>query len=392
MVGPWTFVTLPLVFVTNLASIATFTKKMYKGKSEAVAIEEGESGSSKKEKKGFFLLKSAFTSLWLPSVVGNWENMLLVSSISTLFTKLAILLLILILAFCGLLQKMHKHPFTIWCEDEWDERAQEGVTLCSFRDNNSTYCFDNENIQQKLRVCSSDNFERNFRIGLLIAIILTNCASLAASYRLNRLSDYVQLFLETKSVHRSAIFELVNSNKKKDNEVFEEIMLKDGIEDAVNRHNHAGDTPLGRACATGDSWKAFLLWNAGAEPLVGRKPQVKEHLKKYALLDIDGEPVRKETLRPLGIQHVVERHTSHTAQMKPLFLAWMTSADQDQGAAEQNMLDLFESLNVNTMSVPTEPDGTDEHSIVEVAKRIRQWNSAHEQKCENSATNCDPRT
>jgi len=266
------------------------------------------------------------------------------------------------------------------CEDEWEEIAQEGVTLCSFHDKDRTNCFDKDNIQQKVRVCSSANFERNLRIGLLIAIILTNCASLAASYRLNRLSNYVQLFLETKSVHRSAIFALVNSNKKEDNEVLEEMMLQGGIEAAVNRHNHAGDTPLGRACAKGDSWKVFLLWNAGAEPLVGRKPEVEEQLKKYAVLDIDGKPVRSETSRPLGVQHVVERNIGHTSQMEPLFRAWITSVDQEQGAAEQNILDLFESLNVNIVSVPTEPDGTDKHSIVEVAKRIRQWNSTHEQK------------
>ena len=60
----------------------------------------------------------------------------------------------------------------------------------------------------------------------------------------------------------------------------------------------------------------------------------------------------------------------------------MTSTAQDQGTAEMNMLDLFERLNVNIMSVPTELDGTNKRSIEEVVKKIRQWNSTHVQKCE----------
>ena len=374
MGGPVVLAILPLVFFANLCSIVKYAKKMYKD-------EEGESGESK-EKKNFFRLKASLASLWLPSVIGNRKNMLLVSSVSTLVTKLASLLAILILAICGLLQEVHMHPFTIWCEYEWVERAQTGLTLCSFDDKNSsnlTSCFGGSDSKQKLRVCSPGTFERDFITGLLVVVIVTNCASLAASLRLNRLSNYVQLFLATKSIHRSAIFALVNSNKKEDNEVFEEMMLKGGIKDVVNRRNHAGDSALRRACATGDSWKVFLLWNAGAEPLEGRKPELEEHLKKYAILGINGEPLRTEISGRPGIQHVVERHT---AEMEPLFQAWMTSTAQDQGVAEANMLDLFERFNVNIMSVPTELDGTNKSSIEEAVKKIRQWNSAHAQKCE----------
>ena len=76
------------------------------------------------------------------------------------------------------------------------------MTLCSFDSNSITYCFDQANPQQKVRVCSSGTFERNFWIGLFIAIIFTNTASLYASYRLNWLANYINMFKETKSLHR----------------------------------------------------------------------------------------------------------------------------------------------------------------------------------------------
>ena len=140
------------------------------------------------------------------------------------------------------------HPFIVWCEEEWDERARDGLILSTFNNNNNSLnfssCFDNGELQQKLRVCSSGIFERNFRIGFLIAVILTNCISLAASYRLNWLTDYVKFFFATKSVHRSAIFALVKSNLNEDKEVFEEMMLTGGNKDAVNRQNCAGKAPL----------------------------------------------------------------------------------------------------------------------------------------------------
>ena len=101
----------------------------------------------------------------------------------------------------------------------------------------------------------------------------------------------------------------------------------------------------------------------------GRKPDIEEHLKKYTKT----MPIRAR----IGIQHIVERNT---AEMEPLFKAWMTSTEQDQDAAEQNILDLFERLNVNLMTVPT--DGLEKQEMEEAAKKIRGWNIKHSQKCE----------
>ena len=132
--------------------------------------------------------------------------MYMVSATSVLLSKLLTLAVALIIGVSGLQPQMHSHPTVIWCEQEWSEKAQEGVTLCSFDNNtnnsNITYCFDQANHQQKVRVCSSGIFERNFWIGLFIAIIFTNTASLYASCRLNWLANYTNLFKETKSLHR----------------------------------------------------------------------------------------------------------------------------------------------------------------------------------------------
>ena len=113
----------------------------------------------------------------------------------------------------------------------------------------------------------------------------------------------------------------------------------------------------------------------------GRKPEPEEHIWKYAIFDSEGDPIRTILTQNLsfdrGIQHVLDRNT---AEMEPLFKAWMTSTEQDQDVAEQNILDLFERLDVNLLFVPT--DGLEKQEMEEVAKKIRGWNiKQHAQKC-----------
>ena len=49
------------------------------------------------DEKRFYMLKAAVTALWLPAVVGDKKNMFLATSLSTLFTKILILLVSVIL-------------------------------------------------------------------------------------------------------------------------------------------------------------------------------------------------------------------------------------------------------------------------------------------------------
>ena len=154
-----------------------------------------------------------------------------------------------------------------------------------------------------------------------------------------------------------------------------------GIKEVVNRPNHAGTTPLHEACRTGDSWKVFLLWNAGAEPLNdknGEKPELQNHLEKYAPLDMSGAPIRPLPRQAFGIQHVLDYNS---IEVDPLFKAWDPS--NEHGEPEQKILQLFEQLGVNVLSVAT--DGMDPREADMVMEKIRRWNSGHAQKCKLTA-------
>ena len=156
-------------------------------------------------------------------------------------------------------------------------------------------------------------------------------------------------------------------------------MLTPGIKDVVNRPNHAGTTPLHEACRTGDSWKVFLLWNAGAEPLNdknGEKPKLQSHVEKYAPCDMNGAPFRPLPSQKLGIQHVLDYKS---IEMDPLFKAWDPS--KEHGEPEKKILRLFERLGVNVLSVATD----DMNPADKVAEKIRGWNSGHDQKCKLTA-------
>ena len=158
------------------------------------------------------------------------------------------------------------------------------------------------------------------------------------------------------------------------------MMLTPGIKDVVNRPNHAGTTPLHEACRTGDSWKVFLLWNAGAEPLNdknGEKPDLKNHLKEYTLFDKSGVQIRPLPSQGLGIQHVLD---FSSLQVDSFFKAWTPS--NEHGESEQKILLLFQQLGVNVLSVAT--DGMNMDEADKVMEKIRRWNSGHDQKCKFS--------
>ena len=157
-------------------------------------------------------------------------------------------------------------------------------------------------------------------------------------------------------------------------------MLTPGIKDVVNRPNHAGTTPLHEACRTGDSWKVFLLWNAGAEPLNdknGEKPELQSHLEKFSPCDKSGDLIRPLPSQGLGIQHVLNLSS---LQVDSFFEAWTPS--NEHGESEQKILQLFEQLGVNVLSVAT--DGMNMDEADKVIEKIRRWNSGHDQKCKFS--------
>ena len=79
------------------------------------AEEQGEKPETESEQqsKPFYELKAALTSMWLPAVVGDKKNLFITASLSTLITKIVMLLVSVVLAYF-FQEKMHPHPFIFW--------------------------------------------------------------------------------------------------------------------------------------------------------------------------------------------------------------------------------------------------------------------------------------
>ena len=262
MLGPWIFPALLVTFTTTYTLVRTFTRKWNK--------------ETKKEEE-FFLLKTSIYALWLPSIIGDHPYSFLVSTITTLVTKILTLIVARIYAYSGLLQNINPHPTLLWCEDKWEDENVGNLTLCSFGGDITNFpnkCFDpSQEGVQKLRVCDSD--ESTFQVSLLCAFVLTNCLSLGASLWLNKISNYLELFKATKAllwfiptnpvVHRSALFSVVNSTEDKDLATLREMMDVKGIETVINRPIRTGDTALHEAAKINALTKASLLIKKGAD-------------------------------------------------------------------------------------------------------------------------------
>ena len=474
LLGYWVFFVMAINFLCNYATVKQFY--VQKGKtSDLIGSERGglvletsltkdcvpnsnnvnntdeESGQAKARfleasravaprQKGFFPLKSAITALWLPSVVGDHECVFLSTVISTLVTKVFFLILAVALAFSGQQQSVFRHPIILWCEDEWSPESLAGnIALCSFdTSTNFTSCFETSStsgVQQKLRVCGSEEDELVLQISILVTVIVTNCLSLGAGLWLNKIKDYVELYRATRRllwcipttpvVHRSAIFALVNSSDKDD--IFEEMMegaLKSGhnISEAVSRPNRQGTTPLYDAFRLDSPKKAALLMRNGAKvnevPILSLLVSAEEYpLEKFSkslvqhkvnILDFINKPnssgveklfakgdwegalflwcfgakpekgemlMEHAGLHPRGIQHVVE-----CPALVPCLQNWKSSNGVDKEEAEQTIRDLF----VDTVKVIFIPDSTmEEEKKRELRSVVKEWNRGDTRpKCE----------
>ena len=115
LMGPWSLLTLPLIWASNLVSMLVFTNKKFKFGYEAVATEASDAEGSNKTRSPFLLAKAVLTAPWLPAVVGDHKNMYLVASITTLVSKFFVLSSWLVFAFSGLQQDAWEHPFILFC-------------------------------------------------------------------------------------------------------------------------------------------------------------------------------------------------------------------------------------------------------------------------------------
>ena len=149
------------------------------------------------------------------------------------------------------------------------------TTLCTFEGTDTTdFCFDSSSnvTVQKIRQCDQD--ETPFTVLLLAVVVVFNLVSLLATLRLNKIINYLELYKSSKSLlgcktqpilHRAAVFQLINSDRKEDVELFDEI-FQDGkdLSTFINRPNSSGRTPLYNACERQSPKKVSQLLSAGA--------------------------------------------------------------------------------------------------------------------------------
>jgi len=200
--------------------------------------------------------------------VGDKKNLFLAASISTLVTKIVMLVVSVILVY-HLPEKVHPSPFLLWCQSSWSDEALANKTLCTFEGiNNTAPCFDINSNSQKVRQCAED--ETIFMIIMILVILLSNLASLLATLRLHRLINYVALYKTSRAlmccgiqpiVHRAAVFQLIATNE--DPELFDEI-FKDGIDRSsiIDRPDSSGLTFLHAAFERKSLEKVKRLINA----------------------------------------------------------------------------------------------------------------------------------
>ena len=103
-------------------------------------IQQSELGRRKANKEHYSLLTAAACSIWIPSVVGEQEQKIfLTTGIASLVTKTTFLALAIGLASCG--YNLHPRPFLVWCLDESSPliNPNSSVTYCVFDDKHPTW-------------------------------------------------------------------------------------------------------------------------------------------------------------------------------------------------------------------------------------------------------------
>ena len=110
--GPWVFPAMIFLFIANVIVVMLVVREFCQ-KTRVRTLTENQGEKTKMVSKQFYELKAALASLWLPAVVGDKKNLFLAASLSTLITKILMLLVSVILAYF-FQEQMHPHPFIFW--------------------------------------------------------------------------------------------------------------------------------------------------------------------------------------------------------------------------------------------------------------------------------------
>ena len=115
--------------------------------------------STDTETQSFFAL-AALCSMYLPSVVGNQEQKIfLVNGMTSLATKILVLILALTLAASGLQPHIHKRPFLLFCVERNSSLLnQTEIRPCSMSEQN---CLPIRNMTQEERFVTALNTLKN---------------------------------------------------------------------------------------------------------------------------------------------------------------------------------------------------------------------------------------
>ena len=230
-----------------------------------------------------FKVISSLTSVWLPCVVGRTKNMFLTSALVGLASKFLLLTVAILLNYFNIIET---NGFLLECHDlktaEAKVNSSKTLEICSF-DDASRFCIESgghARLFQKVRICSSPQFENDLRIGVLLVVLITTFASALAIYNLHKISDYHELWKRTRSfccqttepvIHRSMVFDLANNDARSDE--LANVLAVDfsSAEPPTKKQIQAvngtrrGKTPLSHAVENG-AWKCVrILSTAGAK-------------------------------------------------------------------------------------------------------------------------------
>ena len=122
--------------------------------------EEGSEEKDVKEKKNLdetpesFHAVAALCATWLPSVVGDQrQKLFLVCGVTSLATKLFVLVLAVVLSGSGLQPHIYERPFLLACVEEHSQLLnQTGITRCKFSEDN---CLSNKNLTLETKIADA---------------------------------------------------------------------------------------------------------------------------------------------------------------------------------------------------------------------------------------------
>ena len=152
LAGPYIFPALLLCYAANYAVLRMFCKVEIRT-SDPENPDDGQDAFARENQS--FIAMAALSSLWLPSVVGyQQQRIFLVSSITSLTTKVLLLALAVTFASSGLQDQIHKRPFLLFCfnENSTTHLNDTGVTRCKYSEGT---CGPPKNLTHEIRIANA---------------------------------------------------------------------------------------------------------------------------------------------------------------------------------------------------------------------------------------------